>query len=292
MNKFASTLLLSLVLLLGMSGSLALAVRYTQVFPSNNNPAPVGSSGPFRDIQPPLQQAPVSYGYYGVPSASPQVAASSSSATPVYQGRIQQTGFNVKPLHADAYAHQPLQSPQVILENLKSKNNVPAEVAATLSVENSNVLNSYTDGQKIVITSNLLNKLTTSDERAFVISHELSHVLLDHVGKTQLRRTGLSLFDALVIRRYVSQGSPMDLATRFGLGLVDLRSARGYEMQADDLGVRLMSQAGYNPEAAIQVFDILKANTPANKTPGFLLDHPITDERIRALAQKYKLKLQ
>jgi len=64
------------------------------------------------------------------------------------------------------------------------------------------------------------------------------------------------------------------------------------EYQADDLGVRLMTQAGYDPEAAIKVFDILKANTPANKTPGFLLDHPITDERIRALAQKYKLKLQ
>jgi Zn-dependent protease with chaperone function len=286
MNRFAYTLLLSLVLWLGMPGSSALAVRYTQVFPNGNTYAPVGSSVP-----PPLQQAPAFYGYYGVPSAFPQVAAG-SGATQVYQGRIQQTGFNVKPLHADVYAHQPLQSPQVILENLKSKNDVPAEVAATLSVENSNVLNSYTDGQKIVITSNLLNKLTTSDERAFVISHELSHVLLDHVGKTQLRRTGLSLFDALVVRRYVSQGSPMDLATRFGLGLVDLRSSRGYEMQADDLGVRLMSQAGYDPEAAIQVFDILKANTPANKTPGFLLDHPITDERIRVLVQKYKLKLQ
>jgi Zn-dependent protease with chaperone function len=255
----------------------ALAIRYTQIYPnpihSNVNPAPV---------QQPIQVRPFDPVYRNNPAIA---------ATPVYQAQIRQA-LPLQTVRISQYATQPLQSPQAVLDILKSKNEVPADVAATIAVEKSNSLNAYTDGQKIVVTSSLLEKLTTNDERAFVISHELSHVLLSHIAKTQVRRVGLSLFDAFVVRRYVAQGSVLDWATQFGLGLVDKKSSRGYELQADDLGVRLMSQAGYDPEAAIRVFDILKANTPANQTPGFLLDHPITDDRIRALVQKYQLKPQ
>lgn len=253
----------------------AFAVRYTQILPNNN--APVNNTLPVHPVSP--TSAPSEPSYYNV----------GYNPGRVYQGQLRQN-VTLPTLHAETSSRQPLQGPQAILDNIKAKNNVPATVAPTISVENSKVLNSYTDGQKIVITSNLLNKLTTNDQRAFVISHELSHVLLSHVAKTQVRRVGLSLFDTFIVRHYVGQGTPLDLATRFGIGLVDMRSSRGFEYQADDLGVRLMSGAGYDPEAAIQVFDILKANTPSSQTPGFLMDHPITDDRIRTLAQKYKLK--
>jgi|GEM_PF-1954077 len=245
----------------------AIAIRYTQIFP--NNAAPVSVTYPAGSSV--KAEAPTTY---------------TEAYTPVYQGQIRQN-MRVSSLRSGA-----VQSPQAILDDIKAKNQVPANVAPKISVEKSSVLNSYTDGQNIVITSNLLDKLTTSDQRAFVISHELSHVLLSHVPKTELRRMGLSLLDTFVVRHYVAQGSPLDLATQLGLNLFDKRSSRGFEYQADDLGVQLMTKAGYDPEAAIQVFDILKANTPANQVPGFLMDHPITDDRIHALVQKYKLKLE
>src|SRR5690606_21149676 len=131
-------------------------------------------------------------------------------------------------------------------------NNIPAEVAPRISVQRSNVLNAATDGQDIVITSALLNRLHTSDERAFVISHELSHVVLNHIDKTRLRRTGISLLDTLLGRR-IPQGSLLDLAADFGLDLYDKRSGRGYAYQAADLGIQLMRRAGYTPQAAISV---------------------------------------
>lgn len=247
----------------------AFAVRYTQIFPNAASSAPVAYPA-----KPPVtMEMPTTY---------------TEAYTPVYQGQIRQS-IRVPSLH-NAEATRPLQSPQAILDDIKARNQVPANVAPKITVEKSNVLNSYTDGQNIVVTSNLLDKLNTSDQRAFVISHELSHVLLSHVPKTELRRMGLSLLDTFVVRRYVSQGSPLDLATQLGLSLFDKRSSRGFEYQADDLGVQLMAKAGYDPEAAIQVFDILKANTPSNQVPGFLMDHPITDDRIHALVQKYKLK--
>lgn len=203
------------------------------------------------------------------------------AAEPVYQGSTTYTAPSTA-----------LQSPQEILNRLKAANNVPAEISPALKVETSDTLNAATDGQNLLITSALLQRLTTNDQRAFVISHELGHILLQHIGKTQVRRIGLSLFDAFVVKRYTAQGSLAQLASELGIGLVDKRSSRGYEYQADDLGVKLMAQAGYNPQAAIQVFDILKAATPANRTPEFIQDHPITDSRIRALVQKYKLSTQ
>ena len=243
----------------------ALAVRYTQVFPNAMPPATNVPSG----------------AYYQVP-ASPQWQYRPQVAPP--------SNLTLEPVRVVQYASQPLQSPQAILDNVKAKDGISATVAPKISVENSNTLNAATDGQNLIITSALLEKLHTNDQRAFVISHELSHILLSHVAKTQMRRVGLSLFDQYIVRHYVAAGSLGDLAARFGIGLVDTHSSRGFEYQADDLGVRLMSEAGYNPEAAIQVFDILKANTPPNQTPGFLMDHPITDDRIKALVKKYKLQ--
>lgn len=269
MKKYAIT---AVLLGFALANSLvhpAFAVRYTQIFPNNAAPVSIPSDSSITPM------APTTY---------------TEAYTPVYRGQIRQN-LQVSSLRGGDTT-RPAQSPQAILDDIKARNQVPANVAPKIRVEKSSVLNSYTDGQNIVVTSNLLDKLTTSDQRAFVISHELSHVLLSHVPKTELRRMGLSILDTFVVRHYVAQGSPLDLATQLGLNLFDKRSSRGFEYQADDLGVQLMTKAGYDPEAAIQVFDILKANTPANQVPGFLMDHPITDDRIHALVQKYKLKLE
>lgn len=179
---------------------------------------------------------------------------------------------------------------EAILKRLLEANQIPKEAWPTLKIERSNTLNAATDGQNLLITDSLLEKLRTDDERAFVISHELAHILLSHISKTQLRRTGLSLLDFFLARK-VGSNSLLATASRLGINLVDLKSSRGYEYQADDLGVQLMSKAGYNPQAAIQVFDILEANNPTRNAPGFLLSHPISRSRIEALVKKYKLSL-
>lgn len=184
-----------------------------------------------------------------------------------------------------------LSSPQSILDRLESANQVPAEASPVLKVERSDTLNAATDGKNLIITDGLLNKLRTNDERAFVISHELAHILLSHIGKTQVRRTGLSLLDFFLSRK-VGENSVIAMASRLGINLVDLKSSRGYEYQADDLGVKLMVKAGYNPQAAIQVFDILEANAPTQGKPGFLLSHPISRDRIEALVKKHQLTLR
>lgn len=189
-----------------------------------------------------------------------------------------------------AQASATVSSPQAILDKLESANKVPENISPDLQIERSDVLNASTNGQNLLITDSLLNKLTTDDERAFVISHELSHILLSHIGKTQIRRTGLSLLDHFLGNKF-GENSLLTLASELGINLIDLKSSRGYEYQADDLGIKLMVNAGYDPQAALRVFDVLEAASAGNNTPGFLRSHPLTKDRIRALVQKYKLSI-
>ena len=235
----------------------------------------------------------------GINSTIPALAAQSvrvyTISTPVQQTQQLPT-IASKSIQQPVYLAQAatvsdtrLQSAQTILNRLLTANQVPAEISPKLEIQDSNQLNAATDGQKILNTDTLWGKLNTDDQRAFVISHELAHILLNHIGKTQARRIGLSLLDSLFVRRYTQEGSLAQLASELGIGLVDKRSSRGYEYQADDLGVKLLTQAGYNPQSAIEVFGILQAATPGNRTPEFLQSHPISESRIRALVQKYKL---
>lgn len=190
--------------------------------------------------------------------------------------------------------YRAVQTPAQVLQQLESANTVPAQINPRVLVENSTTLNAYTNGSDIVVTKALLDRLTTNDERAFVIGHELSHILLNHISKTQVRTVGLSLLDR-VLGRYIPQGTLggtlTDLAAQWGINLYQLKSARSYEYQADDLGIQLMAKAGYNPQAAMDVFHILEASTGGSRVPEFLQNHPLDESRIRALAQKYKLSM-
>ncbi len=218
---------------------------------------------------------------------NPPSASGGAQAQSPYQGQV--VVQQAAPSSVQTKLSQALKTPQTILDELKQTNQIPAELAPTIKVSESDTLNAATDGRSIVITSALLNRLDTNDQRAFVISHELAHVVLSHIGQTQLRRTGLSLLDSRLLRRYVREGSLADVAKNLGIQLYDKRSSRVYEYEADDAGIQLMVRSGYNPQAALEVFNILKAATAGNRTPEFLQSHPITESRVRALAQKYQL---
>lgn len=185
---------------------------------------------------------------------------------------------------------QALKSPQTLLSELERANGLPNNLVQRVQIVSSNTLNASTDGQTITVTSALWNSLKTNDERAFVISHELSHVVLHHLQTTQLRRIGLSALDKYLLSRFYKPGSVLEIAEGIGLNLVDKRFSRDVEYQADDLGLQLLSKTGYNPKAAIDVFTVLQQNNASLQLPEFLQDHPMSESRIRTLVQKYQLQ--
>ena len=73
--------------------------------------------------------------------------------------------------------------------------------------------------------------------------------------------------------------------------MVNMKYGREDELESDELGVRLMVEAGYNPEALIGVMDILEQASGNSNVPEFQSTHPAPENRrqkIREAIEKYK----
>ncbi len=142
-------------------------------------------------------------------------------------------------------------------------------------------------GGQVFITDGLLSLLKTDGELAGVLAHETGHVVARH-GAQQIAQSNLT--DGLIGAVAVAASNPNDpngaSATQIAqvVGqLVNLKYSRGDESQADTLGVRLMSQAGYDPNAMVQVQQILEGLSQSGRPPEFLSDHPDPANRIQAI---------
>jgi predicted Zn-dependent protease len=146
-------------------------------------------------------------------------------------------------------------------------------------------LNAYCmPGGKIMVYSGLVDRLHLTDaELATVIGHEMGHALREHARER-------------ISQEYVKQIAITGAAVLTGAGqvAVDLASAvanvsyqlphsREQEREADDIGLELMARAGYDPHAAINLWEkMMKANASSG-TPQFLSTHPASQNRIKDL---------
>ncbi|MDX1702561.1 MAG: M48 family metalloprotease [Melioribacteraceae bacterium] len=135
-------------------------------------------------------------------------------------------------------------------------------------------------GGQIFITYALLSKLENEDQLAGVLGHEIGHVLGKHsaerIGETEFWRT---------VSTGASVGADMGgLISGIGRQTL-LTNGRDDELESDDLGVRFMLKAGYNPEEMIGVMQILKAAAGPNRIPEFQSTHPDPDNRIEKIQE-------
>ncbi len=141
-------------------------------------------------------------------------------------------------------------------------------------------------GGQIFITYALLSKLTTEDEIAGVLGHEIGHVL----GRHSAERIAETKF-----WQQVSQGASVGadaggLVAGIGQNVL-LGNGRDDELESDELGVLFMINAGYDPEGMITVMQVLKQAAGPNRAPEFQSTHPDPDnriEKIREAIEKYE----
>ena len=138
-------------------------------------------------------------------------------------------------------------------------------------------------GGQVFITYALLSKLQNEDQLAGVLGHEIGHVL----GKHSAERIGESDF-----WRTVSTGASVGADMGGLVGGIGqqtlLTNGRDDELESDDLGVKFMLQAGYNPEEMIGVMKILKAAAGPNRVPEFQSTHPDPDNRMEKIQESIK----
>ena len=140
-------------------------------------------------------------------------------------------------------------------------------------------------GGKIAFFTGILDQLRlTDDETAMVMGHEMAHALREHarerLAKTQATGIGLSLGAKLL-----GLGELGNTAANLGTQLLSLKFSRSDETEADLVGLELAARAGFDPQAAVRLWQKMGQATGGSGGIAFLSTHPSGPERIRELQQ-------
>ena len=138
-------------------------------------------------------------------------------------------------------------------------------------------------GGKIVFYTGIIDQLKlTDDEIAMIMGHEMAHALREHarerLAKSQATGLGLSLGAQLL-----GLGDLGNMAANLGTQLLTLQYSRSDESEADLVGLEIAARAGYDPKAAITLWQKMGAATGNKGGLGFLSTHPSGPNRIKEL---------
>lgn len=169
----------------------------------------------------------------------------------------------------------------------------------SVGVLDSKQINAFaTPGGHILITRGMLKSVNSEDELAAVISHELSHIQLEHsikaIKKNERTQTaGLITTGVLAILVGTQENakqedidSLIDMGvnlTNFTTNLVNTGYSKNTEFKADKNAVLLMQNTGYNPNAMKSMLQTLKNNKSKNYKLGFGKTHPSPNQRLRKI---------
>jgi predicted Zn-dependent protease len=155
-----------------------------------------------------------------------------------------------------------------------------------VNVLTSNEINAWCmPGGKIAVYTGLLTQLAlTDDELAAVLGHEIAHALREHVregmGRQQATAVGTAVGAAVL--EYFTGVNPGQLGHTFTQAMFVLPHSREQEQEADRIGVELAARAGYDPRAAVSLWQKM-ATRGGGQPPQWLSTHPAHETRIRDL---------
>jgi metalloendopeptidase OMA1, mitochondrial len=161
------------------------------------------------------------------------------------------------------------------------------------AVVNSQEINAYClPGGKILVSTGILSVAQNEAGLAAIIGHEVAHALAHHSAERtsqtsliQLGMAGVGLALGLKHVRYEKQEAIMGLLA-FGAeyGLI-LPFSREHEIEADQMGLMLAAQAGFDPRESIRVWERMEAKAPTSQME-FQSTHPSHGTRIQQLTER------
>ena len=163
-------------------------------------------------------------------------------------------------------------------------NNHP-EYVWQFRIVNSVEINAFAlPGGYIYVNRGVFDAAENEAQLAGVIAHESGHVAMRH-GTHIASQTVLAQGGMAIVTSILGQGGSLtSQLAQLGLGLgVDsllLKNSRSAETQADEVGTYILYQAGYDPHAMVQFFQIIARKYP-QRTIQFFSDHPNPQNRIQ-----------
>jgi predicted Zn-dependent protease len=169
--------------------------------------------------------------------------------------------------------------------------NSDAQVPFTIKVIDSDVVNAMAlPGGVFYVNSGLILAADEEAEMAGVMAHEIAHVAACHVAREQTRYTLMQLatIPLIFVGGGIGYGAYEAAGPAAMMGI--LKFSRGFEAEADYLGVEYMYRAGYDPSAFVSFFEKIQAME--KKKPGTLAKtfdtHPQTPDRIEKTQEEIR----
>jgi predicted Zn-dependent protease len=151
------------------------------------------------------------------------------------------------------------------------------------NVQKTKDMNAYCmPGGRIMVYSGLMETLDLSDaELATVIGHEIAHALREHTRERVSRAYAQQLVvTGAAAVAGVSEGTA-NIANMVAEVTFQLPFSRDQESEADIIGLELMARAGYDPRAAISLWNKMSNAQSGGSPPKFLSTHPAPKDRIK-----------
>jgi predicted Zn-dependent protease len=139
-------------------------------------------------------------------------------------------------------------------------------------------------GGKISFYTGIIEQLNLSDDEiAAIMGHEIAHAIREHGRERVSQAMAQSVVANIAMAAAGGYGSAVSAANQVAQYVLVLPNSRQNESEADAIGLELAARAGYNPQAAISVWQKMIKATDSKKTPEFLSTHPSGETRIEQL---------
>lgn len=143
---------------------------------------------------------------------------------------------------------------------------------------------SVAPGGKITVYTGLMRKLQLSDdELAMVMGHEIAHALREHGRERVSQAVAQNAVATAAVGVLGGNQSQVQMAEQAATLLYGLPNSRKNELEADKIGLELAARAGFDPNAAVTLWQKMAQANEGAAPPAFLSTHPKDDTRIAEL---------
>jgi len=143
-------------------------------------------------------------------------------------------------------------------------------------------INAYADGEQIIVSQGMMRFIESDEELALVLSHEMAHNLLRHPASTKNNALAGGVVGLLADVLAASQGvNTRSAFTKMGAQAGVLTYSRGFESEADYVGMYIMAGAGYEIDDVANLWRRFSLQDPEGIYAG--KTHPTNPERFVAL---------
>nr|WP_315253808.1 M48 family metallopeptidase [uncultured Duganella sp.] len=144
--------------------------------------------------------------------------------------------------------------------------------AFKIDIGNSDNINAYSDGQRVMITRGMVNFAQSDEAIAYVLAKDIAHNVLGHAATTKQAYTVGGIIDNLVAVR-------PDLSMLIGSAGVK-PMPQELDAAADNLSLYMVARAGYNVAGARAFWQRLATQYPATVLNGYTANHPAVNYRL------------